>query len=130
MYAALMFVHLATVLPCVVLGAFLLSRRKGTRSHRTLGKIYMVLMLLTATTTFFMPARVGPAWLGHFGFVHLFSVLTLATVPRAYVAARSGNVGRHRRSMIVLYVGAIVIAGAFTLAPGRYLHEVLFGGAA
>jgi len=27
-----------------------------------------------------------------------------------------------------LFVGALVIAGAFTLLPGRLMHEVVFGG--
>ncbi len=27
-----------------------------------------------------------------------------------------------------LFVGALVIAGAFTLLPGRLMHEVIFGG--
>jgi uncharacterized membrane protein len=47
-------------------------------------------------------------------------------VPTAYLAIKKGNVKAHKRKMILLYFGAIVIAGAFTLAPGRYLNEVFF----
>ncbi|MFT5923027.1 MAG: putative membrane protein [Flavobacteriales bacterium] len=43
------------------------------------------------------------------------------------MAARKGNIKAHKRKMILLYVGAILIAGAFTLMPGRYLHHVFFG---
>ena len=28
--------------------------------------------------------------------------------------------------MIIVYIGAIVLAGGFTLAPGRLLHQVFF----
>jgi uncharacterized membrane protein len=37
-----------------------------------------------------------------------------------------GDVKAHKRKMILLYFGAILIAGAFTLTPGRYLHEMVF----
>jgi uncharacterized membrane protein len=30
--------------------------------------------------------------------------------------------------MIGMFAGALVIAGLFTLAPGRIMHQVLFGG--
>ena len=59
-YKVLMYAHLITVIPCVFLGAYGLFGRKGTSIHRTLGKVYMVLMLITAIITLFMPAMVGP----------------------------------------------------------------------
>ena len=79
-YDGLMYVHLATVVPCFFLGSALLLMTKGTPMHRQLGKIYMVLMLFTAIITVFMPARVGPTLFGHFGWIHSFSLLTIYTV--------------------------------------------------
>lgn len=125
-YDILMYAHLTTVVPCVFLGAYVLLAKKGTRVHRFLGKIYMVLMLITAFITLFMPALVGPQFLGHFGWIHLFSFLTIYTVPTAYTAIRKGNVRAHKRKMVLLYIGAILIAGGFTFAPGRYLNELFF----
>ncbi len=87
----------------------------------------MILMLFTATVTLFMPAAVGGRILNHFGWIHLFSVLTFWTVPTAYLAIKKGNVKAHKRKMILLYFGALIIAGAFTFTPGRYLHNVFFG---
>ena len=52
--------HLATVAPAAMLGIYLMFWAKGTKPHRLLGKIYMVLMLLTASITLFMSAEVGP----------------------------------------------------------------------
>ena len=127
-YNTLMFIHLFTVVPCVFLGAYGLLGKKGTPVHKNLGKIYMTLMLFTAIITLFMPANVGGRFLNHFGWIHLFSFLTIWTVPTAYTAIRKGNVRAHQRKMVLLYIGAIGIAGGFTLAPGRYLHEVFFGG--
>jgi uncharacterized membrane protein len=37
-------------------------------------------------------------------------------------------VQRHRFTMLGLFCGALVIAGLFTLAPGRIMHKVVFGG--
>ena len=125
-YTQLAYLHLATVVPAFAIGAFQLLKRKGTPSHKLLGKIYMLLMLATGFVTLAMPAQVGPRFLGHFGFIHIFSFLALFNVPAAYMAARRGNIKLHRFNMISLYVGGILIAGAFAFSPGRMLHEWLF----
>ena len=124
---SLMYAHLITVIPCILIGGYLLLAYKGTPIHKLLGKIYMSLMLSTAIITIFLPANVGPQLLDYFGWIHLFTVLTLWTVPTAYIAIRKRNIKAHKRKMILLYVGAILIAGGFTLVPGRYLHGVIFG---
>ena len=126
-YNVLMFIHLFTVLPAFVLGTISLILKKGTPLHKILGKLYMVLMLFTAIVTLFMPEFVGPTLFNHFGWIHLFSFLTIYTVPTAYTAIKKGNIKAHKRKMNLLYFGALVIAGAFTFMPGRYLHTVLFG---
>jgi uncharacterized membrane protein len=126
-YEQLVYLHLGTVVPAFVIGTFQLFRHKGTPSHKLLGKIYMLLMLATGLITLAMPAEVGPRFLGHFGFIHAFSFLTLYNVPAAYFAIRRGNVRVHRANMIGLYAGGILIAGAFAFSPGRMLHEWLFG---
>ncbi len=127
MYESLMYIHLLTVVPCVFIGAYLLFTKKGGNIHRLLGKIYMSLMVLTAIVALFMEARVGPKFLDHFGWVHLFCLLVLWTVPTALMAIRKGKVKVHRGKMIRLYIGAIIIAGGFTFAPGRYLYQLFFG---
>jgi uncharacterized membrane protein len=125
-YTQLAYLHLATVVPAFAIGALQLLRRKGTPVHRFLGKIYMLSMLATAFITLLMPAEVGPRFLGHFGFIHGFSLLALVNVPFAYLAVRRGNIRAHRAAMIWLYVGGILIAGTFAFSPGRMLHEWLF----
>lgn len=126
-YDVLMFSHLFTVLPCVPIGAYLLIAKKGGPFHRKLGMVYMALMMITASISLFMPALVGPQFLGHFGWIHLFSILTFWTVPTALISAKKRRITSHKRKMLLLYFGALVIAGGFTLVPGRYLHEFLFG---
>mgnify|MGYP003980663713 FL=1 len=126
-YMQLTYLHLGSLVPAFVIGSYLLLNRKGTPVHKFLGKIYMGLMLFTAIITLFMEALVGPKFLNHFGFLHLLSLFVLYTVPTAYRAIRVGNIKLHKRKMVGLYVGALLVAGAFTLSPGRLIHTWLFG---
>ncbi|MBT4214308.1 MAG: DUF2306 domain-containing protein [Porticoccaceae bacterium] len=126
-YMQLTYLHLGSLVPAFVIGSYLLLNRKGTPVHKFLGKIYMGLMLFTAFITLFMEALVGPKFLNHFGFLHLLSLFVLYTVPTAYRAIRVGNIKLHKRKMVGLYVGALLVAGVFTLSPGRLIHTWLFG---
>ena len=126
-YLDLAYAHLVTVVPCFVIGAWLLARRKGTTIHKRLGWVYAVLIFVTAVVTVFMPAEVGPRVLDHFGFIHLFSLLVLTCIPLAIRGVRRGDIAAHRNNMIGVYVGGILIAGSFALMPGRLLHGWLFG---
>jgi len=125
-YTSLMYFHLGTVVPCFFIGGLLLFIKKGTNTHIYLGRVYMILMLVTALISLFMSAEVGPRLFDHFGYIHSFSFLTIIMVPRAYLAIKKGDVKSHKWTMIFLYIGAIIIAGGFTFVPGRYLHELFF----
>lgn len=125
-YLQLAYFHLATVLPAFFLGTYLMLRRKGTRQHKQLGVWFMLLMMVTSLVTLFMPAQVGPRFLGHFGFIHLLSLNVLICVPVAYVAAREGNIKRHQANMMGMYFFGLIVAGAFAFMPGRLLHHWLF----
>lgn len=126
-YEQLTTLHLTTVAPAAVIGAYILLNPKGTPVHRALGKIYMLLMLITALLSLMMPAKIGPALFGHFGVIHLLSLVALSAVIGAYRAARQGDIRRHKLNMYGLYVGGVLVAGGFTLMPGRYLNTLLFG---
>jgi uncharacterized membrane protein len=121
-------IHVATVLPAFLLGTWqIFFSTKGSPLHRATGYLYLSLMTVTAVTTLFihlvMPG--GPFW--GFSPIHLFVPLTLWGVVGALYFARRGDIVRHKRAMIGTYVGALLIAGAFTLAPGRIMHAVIFG---
>jgi uncharacterized membrane protein len=49
-------------------------------------------------------------------------------LPLGVLHARRHSVALHRWTMIGIFCGALVIAGLFTLVPGRIMHAVLFGG--
>ena len=117
-------IHMATVIPAFFIGTWqLFFSTKGAWLHRWLGVLYLVLMSITAVTTLFVHV-VNP---GHFSLIHLFIPLTLFAVVRTIMALRRGDIRAHKRSMIALYVGALLIAGAFTFLPGRMMHQIFFG---
>jgi uncharacterized membrane protein len=116
-----LYVHLFTVIPAVPLGAFVLWRPKGGRTHRMLGRIWGALMMATALSTFWLQSLSG-GW----SFIHLFSVLTLVSIPLAVWNARRGNIRAHRNAMRGVYVG-LLAAGLLALVPGRTLGTLLFG---
>jgi uncharacterized membrane protein len=127
LYETLTFVHLSTIGPAFLIASYMMVTKKGSGQHKYLGRIYMVLMLFTAVVTLFMSAQVGPRLFDHFGPIHLLSVLVLYSVPSAYFAIKCGNIKKHKRAMIALYVGGMLVAGGFTLVPGRFLGDLVFG---
>jgi len=126
-YLQLAYLHLATVLPAFILGTYLMLRRKGTATHKLLGKFYLLLMFTTATVTLFMKAQIGPKFLGHFGLIHLLSLNVMYGIPVAYFAAKNGNVKVHKANMMGMYIFGLLLAGSLALMPGRLLHKWLFG---
>jgi uncharacterized membrane protein len=48
-------------------------------------------------------------------------------LPLAVWRAHKHQVAEHRRSMSAIFSGALVVAGLFTLLPGRIMRAVLFG---
>ncbi len=117
-------IHLATVIPAFVIGTWLIFfSTKGAPWHRALGALYLALMTVTAIATFFIRSIIP----GSLSPVHLFIPLTLFGVFGALWNIKRGNVRGHRNAMLGLYFGGILIAGGFTLLPGRLLHHVFFG---
>jgi uncharacterized membrane protein len=113
--------HLATVIPAIPLGAYVLLKRKGDARHKRLGRIWAVLMLATALSSFGLTGMTG-----NYSPIHLLSILVLVTLPRAIWDARRGRMAGHRRTMTILYA-SLVIAGLFTFLPGRMFGIWLFG---
>lgn len=120
-------VHVATVLPAFILGSWqIFASRKGAHAHRVVGYIYLALMSATAISAIFVHEIMPDAPFG-FSPIHIFVPLTLFGVFGALYGARMHRVSLHKWSMIGTYVGGLLIAGAFTLAPGRIMHAVVFG---
>jgi uncharacterized membrane protein len=117
-------IHAFAAMAAFVLGVVQLAAPKGTLPHRTIGWVWVGLMTVVSVSAFFIhDLRVWGMWSP----IHLLAIFTLVMLPLAVLNARRHNVISHRRSMIALFTGALVIAGIFTLLPGRIMHRVLFG---
>jgi len=122
--SAVIKVHAFAAMAAFALGLVQLAAPKGTLPHRTIGWIWVALMALIAVSSFWIHQI---RLLGPFSPIHLLSIFTLVMLPLAVLHAHRHNVGKHRQAMISIFVGALVIAGAFTFLPGRIMHAVAFG---
>ena len=116
-------VHLAAAASALVLGFVMLARRKGTASHKALGRVWVGLMLTVAVSSLWIPRFLHLTW------IHLFTLLTLLTLPLAIYRVRNGDTTGHARAMKGLFIGGLVIAGILTLVPGRLLGNLLWHSA-
>lgn len=94
-----------------------------------IGRIYLGLMVFVSLSALFIREINDHSY----SLIHVLIPVTLISL---YVAVRSIKrfritrepklLMRHKITMILTYVGGLVIAGAFTLAPGRVLHRLIF----
>lgn len=119
--AAILF-HVATVIPCVPLGLYLLIAPKGTSMHKALGKFWIALMVVTATSTLFIHDGMALSW------IHIFVPITYRASWIIVSSARKGDIKRHKAEIVSLFLGALMLPGiAAILLPGRLMNVMLFG---
>lgn len=114
-------IHLVTVLPALAIGAANLARKKGTSSHKFLGRIWVPLMLVASFTSFFIKSD------GTFSWIHLLSIVTIVSVVLSYIAIRRGDTEAHRGYIIGAYIGTLIAGFFAAMLPGRFVYQFLFG---
>ena len=103
-------VHTTTALVALILGLIMILRRKGGRSHRWIGRCYLVAMLalnITALMIYDLYGRFGP--------FHWMALFSLLTVLGGYRAARR-KVGNWRHPHAYYMTGSFVGLVAATVA--------------
>lgn len=118
-------VHAYAALAAFALGIVQLAGAKGTIQHRAIGFVWAGLMLAVALSSFWIHEI---RLLGPWSPIHLLSIFALLMLPLGLYYAHTHRVSGHRQTMLGLFFGALVIAGVFTLVPGRIMHKVVFGG--
>jgi uncharacterized membrane protein len=111
--------HLAAALAAVAIGVAVLLRRKGTPSHRLLGRLWVGLMAAAALSSFWIfeiRQGAGLSW------IHGLSAWTLLSLGCAVYFIRRGNVRAHKGFMVGTFLG-LVGAGVAALLPGRFLMQ-------
>lgn len=115
--------HLTAAILAFALGGLVLAGPKGTTWHKRLGWSWVLIMATVAISSFFITG-LNP---GHFSLIHGLSGYVCVALFLGVAAARRGRIRAHRHTMTGLFLGALVIAGAFTFAPGRLMYQVFFG---
>lgn len=121
-FTPVILIHLATAIASVVVGGAMFLMKKGTVQHRLSGRVWVLLMAVTALVSFAIQSR------GHFSWIHALSVVVLVMLVRAVLAIRHRNIRLHQRLVIGTYMG-LVIAGMFALAPWRRLGHLVWHAA-
>jgi uncharacterized membrane protein len=116
--------HAMAALEALLLGPFVLYRRRRDRLHKVIGYVWVTSMALAALSSFFIHTL---PMFGPFSAIHVLSVVTLVSLVLAVRAARAGRIEAHRRILRWLYWGGLGVATLFTMLPGRIMHRVVFG---
>lgn len=106
-------------MPALLIGAVLLLRRKGTRSHVWLGRGWAALMVAAALSSFLIQGR------GRFSLIHVLSIVVLISVPAAVHFARTRRIRLHRITVTATY-RSLCVAGLPTMLPYRMLGQLMF----
>lgn len=121
-------IHFVAVFLAVLIGAVVLWQKKGTRRHRLFGRVWVALMAVGATSSFWI-AEINQDGLSP---IHLLSAWTIISLLGGLVSIRfrrrlPNAIRWHKFFMQSLYASGILIAGAFTLLPHRLLGRLSFG---
>jgi uncharacterized membrane protein len=116
-------VHIIAAVAAVGIGAALMLRPKGRGMHKALGWSWVAAMGVTAISSLFITGLNGDAY----SLIHLLSGWTLIALPMAVYAIRNRKVEAHRRMMMGMFYGGLLVAAALTFIPGRFMFEFLIG---
>lgn len=116
-------IHLFAAILAVGLTVFQFVGKKGAALHRIIGWTWVIIMFIVAISSLFI------RFVNHgaFSFIHIFTALTLISLPRIVFYARKHNVKAHKSAVYGLVFGGLLIAGLFTFLPGRLMYQLFFG---
>ena len=126
----IIYIHAFFALSAVPLGLYIFLTKKGTKKHKLFGRIWVAWLVTISLTAIFIQ-EITP---GEYSFIHLLIPLTIGSlifsiwsIRKFKQTALQKYKSSHMTSMIGVYVGALIVAGVFTLMPGRMFYQILFG---
>ncbi|MEQ9315240.1 MAG: DUF2306 domain-containing protein [Henriciella sp.] len=115
-------VHVVAAVMTLGIGIFLMCAPKGFRMHKTFGWAWVMSMALTAGSSFLITG----IFQSSYSPIHALSAWTMIGLPFGIAAVKRRDIKKHRKTMTDMFVGGMVIAGLFSLLPGRMLFHVFF----
>jgi len=115
--------HLAAAVLALLFGTVMWMRPKGTKSHKLIGRAFMVLMLMTAVSAIFIRDIND----GQFSFIHIFVIVTFVGIFQSLQAIKKRDIKKHVGHVKGLFFAALIIPGVLSFLPGRKLFMVFFG---
>ena len=126
----LVYAHAALALLAVPLGLYIFINKKGTKQHRILGRTWATILVIVSLTAVFIQTIKQ----GQYSLIHLLIPWTLGSLIYSIWNIKKFKKTKierykyaHMYSMTGVYVGALLVAGLFTLMPGRFFHQIIFG---
>jgi uncharacterized membrane protein len=98
-------IHALAAMGAFVLGLMQFAAPKGTLPYRTIGWVWVLLMVGVSVSAFFIhEIRLWGPWSP----IHLLAIFTLAMLPLAVLHARRHRVAQHRNRMIGIFLGVLI----------------------
>ncbi|NNE57242.1 MAG: DUF2306 domain-containing protein [Hellea sp.] len=116
-------IHTIVAFGALILGTIMWLRKKGTRSHKMIGRIFVMFMAVTAISALFITGLNGKYW----SWIHLFVPLSFYAIWELFYYLRKGNIVKHQKAVKGLFFGALLIPGILAFLPGRLMWHVAFG---
>lgn len=114
---AILIFHLVTIAAALAITPVMMLRKRGDKYHRWLGWTWCILMFATAIASLQLRLINN----GGFSPIHILSVITIIAVPVAILSARRHDIKRHRSHLRGFIIGALLLAGFFTLPFNRLI---------
>lgn len=117
-------IHASAAMIALLIGPFVILRNRRDRLHKIGGYIWVVVMACAAISSFWI---LEFRLIGPFSPIHGLSIYVLWSLYRGVSYAIARNIEAHRQTFRALYLQWLVLAGLFTLLPGRIFNLMLFG---
>ena len=123
------FTHSLLLIIAFIIGLYIFTKPKGTKSHKFFGRLFVILMLVSLIASFFIKTD------GTFSLIHILSALTIYWLVRAVVVSyqKKKNWRKiHAYNMTSAFIG-IIIAGSGVLGrhyifPGKSSYGFIISG--
>jgi uncharacterized membrane protein len=132
----IIYVHAFFALAAVPVGLYIFFKKKGTKQHRFIGRVWVSFLLIVSFTAVFITSPMTDTVFNprFYSWIHLLIPFTVGNLIYSVWSIRQfkkTKLEKHKNAHIYSmeggYIGALLGAGAFTLMPGRMFHEIIFG---